>query len=470
MNLRLALISSPVSLEERYGKFSGASNTEPSFGLVCLASAAKAAGADVRIIEASAENLSIQAALDELLEYNPDVVGITATTVGISAAGRLAECLKSAAPRVVTIIGGCHVTALPEETLTEFKGFDLAVIGEGETTLVEMLRSIAETRCAPHAIAGTAERDGDKVVVNPARPLIQNLDEMPLPDWSLLRGFPKAFRPSPARIRRWPCASIVLTRGCPNRCTFCDRSVFGNKCRSYSPSYAVRLVKDLRYNYGVKEILLEDDTFIISKSRVREFCEQIIAQKVDITWSCLGRADRVDLDLLKLMKRAGCWHISFGIESGAPEILRAVNKNLDLDQISRAVQWCRESGILTKGFFMVGFPNETKASLDATLRLACSLPLTDITVMQLTPFPGSEIYEIAGQYGVFERDWRRMNTLDTVFVPHGLTKRELENARSGILRKFYFRPRVISEHCLRIARNPRVTGIMFRALLSLLKI
>lgn len=469
MNLRLVLASSPVSLAERYGKFSGAANTEPSFGLVCLASAAQVAGADVRIVEASSENLSIERAFAEILEFHPDVAGITATTVGIVAAGQLAERLKSVEPKLVIVIGGCHATALPEETLSEFNGFDLLVIGEGEKTLVDILEHVAKERNVPSGVIGTAERNGGGIKINLPRPIIEDLDELPMPAWSLLRGFPRAFRPSPARIKRWPCASVILTRGCPNKCTFCDRSVFGNVCRAYSPSYAVRLLKDLRYNYGVKEILMEDDTFIISKARVTEFCERLITEKVDITWSCLGRADRVDAQMLKGMKNAGCWHISFGIESGDPEILRSVNKNLDIDQITRSVQWCREAGILTKGFFMVGFPNESKASLEATLELACSLPLDDVTVMQLTPFPGSELYRTATQYGTFDKDWRRMNTIETVFVPNGFTGAEMEAVRAKILRRFYLRPGIIIRKGLRMIQNPRLAGSMFRSLLVLLR-
>ena len=122
----------------------------------------------------------------------------------------------------------------------------------------------------------------------------------------------------------------------------------------------------MRYRYGVKEVLIEDDTFIISKSKTMEFCERLIADRVDITWSCLGRADRVDPQLLRLLKKAGCWHISYGVESGDPEILKRVHKNLDIAEIRQALAWTREAGMWTKGFFMVGFPGETHATLKAT--------------------------------------------------------------------------------------------------------
>lgn len=468
MPIRLTLVSSPISLRERYGLFSGAANTEPSFGLVCLAAVAQDAGASVTIVEASSENLSVEQTLDKILKFEPDLVGMTATTAGIVAAGSLAQGLKDARSRIINLIGGCHVTALPEETLLNFRGFDVAVLGEGEETLKEILHHMDGGHGALQDIAGTAVRYGENVRTNPPRPLIRNLDDLPLPAWSLLDGFPKKFRPSPSRIKRWPCASLVLTRGCPNQCIFCDRSVFGNQCRAYSPEYAVGLIKDLRDHYDVKEILIEDDTFIVSTQRVREFCERMVREKVDVTWSCLGRADRVSPELLRQMKEAGCWHISYGIESGDPDILKGMKKNLNIGQIKMAVQWSKEAGIYTKGFFMVGFPKESEASLTATLSLAKSLPLDDISVMQLTPFPGSELYETAEQYGKFERDWRKMNTIDTVFIPHGFSRRDLEAARGEILRKFYLRPAIILGQIRRVAQNPRIALGLFKGFLSFL--
>jgi radical SAM superfamily enzyme YgiQ (UPF0313 family) len=470
MPIRLALTSSPITIRERYGSFSGAANTEPSFGLVCLAAVAQRSGAEVIIVEASSQNLSVEQTQKKILKFEPDVVGITATTAGIFAAGKLAQGLKEAQPRTINLIGGCHATALPVETLLTFPGFDAAVIGEGEETLKDILNRMDGGDHSFLGLAGTAAREGENVITNRPRGLIQSLDDLPLPAWSLLEGFPGKFRPSPARIKRWPCASIVLTRGCPNQCVFCDRSVFGNRCRAYSPEYAMDLIKDLRYHYGVKEILIEDDTFIVSRQRVQEFCERIISEKVDITWSCLGRADRVNPELLSLMRKAGCWHISYGIESGDPAILKGMKKNLNMEQIKRAVIWSKEAGLYTKGFFMVGFPKESETSLSATLTLAKSLPLDDISVMQLTPFPGSQLYETAEQYGQFERDWRKMNTIDTVFVPHGFSKRDLEAARAKILRQFYLQPSIMVRQVRRVAQNPRITLSMFKGFLSFLRV
>jgi radical SAM superfamily enzyme YgiQ (UPF0313 family) len=246
--------------------------------------------------------------------------------------------------------------------------------------------------------------------------------------------------------------------------------VFGNHCRAYSPDYAIRLVRDLYDRHGVRELLIEDDTFVIVKDRVREFCERLIAEKLKLSWSCLGRADRVDPDLLKLMRRAGCWQLSYGIESGDPDILKSMHKRLSLDQIRQALQWSREAGLRTKGFFIVGFPGETRETLERTRRLACSLPLDDISVMQMTPFPGSELYSMADQAGTFNRDWRQMNVINTVFVPHGLTREDLERARSRLLKDFYSRPGVLWRQACHVAIHPRLWGETLSGFRAFLKV
>jgi radical SAM superfamily enzyme YgiQ (UPF0313 family) len=466
---RLVLVSSPVSVAERYGAFAGVGSTEPSFGLLCLAAVARREGAAVAIVEASARGLTPEAALQQVLAFRPEVVGFTATTSGIVQAADLARRVKVAIPEVLTLIGGCHATALPEDTLRSFPAFDMAVLGEGEETLVEVLRRVSCGERCP-AVAGTAVREGEVVRLMEARPLMHELDSLPLPAWDLLEGFPRAFQPSPGRIRRWPCASVVFTRGCPNQCVFCDRSVFGNRCRAYTPAYAVELVRDLHDRYGVRELLIEDDTFVLSKDRVREFCERLIGLGLRMSWSCLGRADRVDPGLLKLMRKAGCWHISYGVESGDPDILKAMHKRLDVDQIRQAVEWSREAGLRTKGFFIVGFPGETRASLAKTKALACSLELDDISVMQMTPFPGSELYDIAERHGAFERDWRKMNVLNTVFVPHGFTRAQLESARAGMLRSFYFRPKIVARQAVHFLANPRLIPLAWKSFGTLRKV
>ena len=468
--MRVALVTAPLSLEERYGVFSGAASTQPSFALVCLGAIVKQMGMDVRVIDTSAENMAVEEALKQITDYNPTVLGISATTAGIIAAADLAARVKGRNPDTIVILGGCHASALPLDTLQEFPSFDILVFGEGETTFAEILSHVHQHGTVPTDAKGTTVRANGQVILNAPRPLISDLNDLPLPAWELLVGFPTAYKPAPTRMKRSPCASVVLTRGCPNRCQFCDRSVFGNRVRAYSTDYAIRMVKELIGRFGVRELLIEDDTFTISESRVVDFCERIIAENIDITWSCLGRADRVNPHMLKWMKRAGCWHISYGIESGDPSILKAMGKGENLSQIQQAVSWTRAAKIRTKGFFIVGFPGETEDSLRQTEQLMLRLPLDDISIMQLTPFPGSAIFKDASDRGSFSRDWRKMNTLNTVFIPHGLSKEALEGARARMTKAFYFRPHIIARKAKDVFCNPRLLKSMYEAFQSTLEV
>lgn len=470
MKRKLVLATAPVSLEARYGRFAAAASTQPSLALLQLGAVARAAGWQVAVEEAAAWNRSVAATAQRILAEDPELVGISATTVGIVAAGELAAQLKQARPDLVIIVGGSHVTALPQDTLTACPAFDLACVGEGEDTLRELLDTLAAGVPRPWRLAGTAERADETVILNPPRAFIADLDRLPMPDWSLLAGFPGAFRPSPARIRREPCASVVLTRGCPNQCTFCDRSVFGRSVRAYSPEYAVRMVQALANGYGVREILIEDDTFTISRERVAAFARLLREQQIDVTWSCLGRVDRVTPELLHDMRAAGCWHISYGIESADPDVLARIRKRITPEQVVQALRWTRAAGLRSKGFFIVGLPGETAASMETTRRFLRHALLDDISIMQLTPFPGSEIYEKVNELGVFHGDWQRMNMLNTVFTPHGLTRAQLETARARMYRTFYTRPDVLARQVRHVAAHPHLWRHVAGAALSLCRL
>jgi anaerobic magnesium-protoporphyrin IX monomethyl ester cyclase len=232
--------------------------------------------------------------------------------------------------------------------------------------------------------------------------------------------------------------------------------VFGTACHSFSADYVISMMRDLYDNYGIRHICFEDDTFVTFKKRLTEICNRLIELKLDLSWSCLGRVNHVNSESLALMKRAGCWQISFGIESGSQEILKTIHKNVTLEQIRSAVTMCSEAGILSKGFFIVGHPCETKETLAQTLEFALQLPLDDISVTMLTPFPGTEIYERAAEFGTFDGNWSKMNLLNAVFVPLGLTREDLENYQRIILRNFYLRPRIIACYLARLAKSPAI--------------
>ena len=458
----------PLSLEERYGALAQAGSAAPSLGLLMLAAVAREAGHPCAVIDAAALNLDAVTFLAKVAELKPDIIGFSATTLAIAHAARMGEEAKRLFPRVRIIVGGPHVSAVPVETLERFPVFDAAVVGEGEETVTDLLRAFA-VGWEPAGIPGIAWRDGATVRLNPRRPFIRDLDTLPLPAWDLLEGFPGHYAPAVFKTRQLPAASLVTSRGCPNRCIFCDRSVFGSSCHAYSAGYVVAMIEKLHRDFGVREFSFEDDTFATFKGRLAEICEQLIALRLPISWSCLGRVNQVTAELLALMKRAGCWQISFGIESGNDAILAAIRKNVTREDIRRALTLSRRAGLLNKGFFIVGHPGETRQTLAETTSFALELPLDDISVSMLTPFPGTEIYDRAAEFGSFDPDWSRMSLLNTVFIPFGLTAEELVRAQQELIRRFYLRPRIVGNYLGRLARNPAMAAGLGRSFVSFLR-
>lgn len=456
----IVLVNPPISLEERYGSLSGAGSTLPSVGLLNVASVVQNSGHKVKIVEASSSNLSYEESLHLILKAEPDIVGFTAVTSTIFKAAKLSQMIKEKRPETRIVIGGAHITAVPEETLSRFPEFDIAVIGEGENTFKDIV-SCLENKGQLNEVPGIIFTKNKRFIRTEARPLIQNLDDLPFPAWDLIEDFPWRYKPAAFKCQRLPATYIVSARGCPHRCIFCDTSVFSRQYRAFSAGYIIEMIKVLKSNYGIKEILFEDDTFIIFKKRLIELCETLIKEKINISWSCNGRVNAVKPEILKLMKKAGCWQISYGIESGDPEILKFARKQINIDQVKQALNWTYEAGILSKGFFILGFPMETEETLKKTITFAKSIFLDDISVSQMTPFPGSEMYQIGEKYGFINKNWEKMNLLDVVFIPHGLTKEKLDMYQKTFLKGFYLRPRIIKTYIIRLIKNPKnIKGIL----------
>jgi radical SAM superfamily enzyme YgiQ (UPF0313 family) len=450
-------------MEERYGSLAGAGSCLPSLGILFLAAITRQKGFPTVLCDASALSLTGAELLQRVEAEQPEVLGISATTFSIFHAAAFAALAKERLPGLTVIIGGPHVSAAPLETMERFAEFDVAVLGEGEGTIIDLLEAM-DAKAGLQVIPGIILRTAGRLVTTGRRPFLADLDQLPYPAWDLLEGFPERYLPAPFKVRRVPAASLVTSRGCPNRCIFCDRSVFGTSCHAFSAEYVLGMLQHLAGNFGIREFSFEDDTFITFKKRLVAICQGIIDHGIDISWTCLGRVTSVDSETLELMRRAGCWQISFGIESGCQEILTAIHKNVTLEQIQKAVVLCRDAGILSKGFFIVGHPGESGETLARTLDFALKLPLDDISVTMLTPFPGTEIFDRAAEFGEFDSDWSRMNLLNTVFVPHGLTREDLEQYQRKILRRFYLRPRIIAGYLRRLILNPAMTkGVLLGA-------
>jgi radical SAM superfamily enzyme YgiQ (UPF0313 family) len=395
-------------------------------------------------------------------------LGISATTLSILNASALADEIKKVDNNIKIIIGGPHLTAIPEKTMKSFKSFDFGVIGEGEVTIKELLYSIIHKGKIAD-VPGIIFRQNSNLVKTSPRTLLDHLDKLPFPAWDLLADFPSRYHPPPFRFKKLPATYIVTTRGCPYKCIFCDRLVFGNKCRGHSSEYILELIEYLYKFFGIREILIEDDTFVTFKRRLTEVCEGILNRGIKISWSCLGRVDAVTPEILKLMKSAGCWSISYGIETGDTDVMKFIGKNITLEQVEKTVRMTKKAGILSKGFFIMGHPIDTDYTIKKTIEFSLKIPLDDIGISMMTPFPGSKLYTIASEYGEFDNNWGKMTGLDIVFIPKGLTKDNLKNYSREMMKRFYLRHRIVLNYVKRIIKNPRGFHSYMKGLTAFLK-
>lgn len=450
----IVFIETPLSLKQRYGEMASAAHLVPPLGLMSLAGVTREAGYTTEIVDAAALGLTVEQVVEEIEHRKPDIIGMTCATVGFSLTAELASRLKERLPGVIIILGGVHATALPEQIIDTFPQFDFVVIGEGEETLLELLASL-KRGLDPRTVLGIAYRDNCKTMVTPRRPPIKDLDRLPFPAWDLVPDLIEHYHPAPHIFRRLPSTTISTSRGCFGQCTFCDRSVFGTRCRGFSAEYLVRMLEYLIKLYGLKDIWIGDDLFVMYRSRLRKVCQLLIEKKLDLTWACCARVGMLTPEVLALMKKAGCYEVAFGIESGDQRMLDLLKKNILLDDVRRDLSWTKQAGIRTTGTFMIGVPNETRDTMEASIRFAKEIDLDMLQLSFFTPFPGSELSRDIEKFGTLDRDYSKMNVFgNIVFVPHGLTREDLITYYKRFYREFYLRPKTVLSF-LRDLESPR---------------
>jgi anaerobic magnesium-protoporphyrin IX monomethyl ester cyclase len=450
----ILFINPPLSKKEEYGDLSAAGSSAPPLGLVALASISRSEGYPATVLDAPTEGLDLEATVARIVAARPDVVGITITAPQYHGAAALARRTKEELPRTIVIAGGSHPTWVPEESLLKCPYMDLLVLGEGEETLREILSAREQGR-EFRDIPGVAFLEDGRVRRTPPRPMIEDLDSLPLPVWDVLDNFPQRYPPQLQSVVRYPSTSISTSRGCSGQCTFCDTRVFGKHPRAFSAAYVMEIIRDLYHNYGIRNLQFEDENFLLHRKRLFELCSMLKEEALDLTWSCLGRADMVREDVCRSLKEAGCWSVQFGIESTDPGILDLMKKNLKLDQVRKAIEIAHDAGLKTKGFFITGFFGETRETLDATQKFIMESDLDDIGLAYFTPFPGCAAWEDSERWGTLDKDWRKLNFYMPVFTPRGLTREDLIAHNKKTYRMFYLQPRVIMGYIRRL-RQPKL--------------
>jgi len=282
--------------------------------------------------------------------------------------------------------------------------------------------------------------------MNAPRQPIKDLDSLPFPARHLLPPL-DIYKPKAIMYKKLPSTQIFTSRGCPYQCVFCQNP-FGRRVRYHSPEYVVSEIEHLTKDYGIRDIVINDDTFTVNKERVHEICDLIDRRNIDIKWSCNVRVDCVDLPLLKRMKGAGCWLIMPGLESGNDGILKTLKKGITVEQGRNVCRWARQVGLWIKPSFIIGNPLETENSIEDTIEFAVSLKTHYPSFALMTPLPGAELWETAEQYGVFDRsDLAKLTpSQNACFVPYGLCADYLIRKQKEAFRRCYLNLGMIIRH------------------------
>ena len=422
----------------------------PPLGLLYIGAVLIKNNHQVRLLDPDAENCFGEKLKAVIKQYNPELIGITASTSIIKEALRIAKISKSVLPLAPTVIGGIHPTISPKETLGN-KCVDFIMMGEAEITVVEFVDALEKGKDLSK-IDGIGYKRKGEMLINKRRELIENLDSIPFPDRDLLKN-PSAYVPPDAL--KTPVTSLITTRGCFGACTYCQtKNIFGKRLRFRSVKNIIEEIKYCSEKYGIKEFHFADDNFVVDKKRVLNFCKEVknLSTKFNFVFFNGLRADNVDEEILRALRSIGVFTIGYGVESGNQEILNRIKKGIKLDTYRKAYKISKKLGFQTWGFFIIGLPGETAKTIRDTIDFAKELDPDFAKFLILKPFPGSEVFEeLHSQnlilnydyelYGVYTRPVHRLPSL---------TAEDIFRWQKKAYREFYLRPKKLLQHILRI--------------------
>ena len=352
---------------------------------------------------------------EEIKQGKPDIVGITCPfTAQIDNAIKVSEIVKDVDTEILTVVGGPHVSVKATQFLKDAKNVDIAVIGEGEYTMLDIMKlHEGETDINISKIQGIVYRKGDTVTLNPKRAFIKNLDELPFPAYHLV-DMEKYLDPKRIRYRATKYLreiSMITSRGCPFNCIFCSIHLhMGKVWRAHSKKYVIEHIEHVVNNYGVEHIHFEDDNLTLNMKRFEGILDGLIEKGVKFSWDTPNgiRSDRLTIDTLKKMKKTGCTNLTIGVESGDQFILdNVIDKHLRLEDIIKMAKMCKELNIPLTAFFVIGFPGEKKENMKRTMEFALMLKKeynVNMCLLIATPLYGTRLYEICKEKGYLTRE------------------------------------------------------------------
>ncbi|MBI5465411.1 radical SAM protein [Candidatus Gottesmanbacteria bacterium] len=461
--MKILLIYPPVTI---YGP--GKVSPHPPLGLAYLAAYLEKRSYQIAILDCLADGkyqikvrgkftrvgLTEAEIKKRLKEFNPRVVGISVMfTAFASDAYRLASLVKQVLPKAFVVFGGAHVSIDPKEIVKD-KNVDVAVKGEGEVVFLNLIRAI-EKKESLAKISGITYRQGKKIIQNLAMGFIENLDELPFPARHLLPMELYQEEDEPF-VMRHPLTSMITSRGCPGHCVYCSiHAIWGHTWRGRSAQNVIEEIEHLIKNYGIREIHFQDDSMSVNKRRMHEICDEILRRKIDIKWATPNGIAHwmLDKDLLTKMKKSGCYRVTFGIESGNPQMRRWVGKPYSLEQAKELTDYANKIGLWTVATNIIGFPYETEDQINDTIQFAIDSDTDFALFFRLGPRPGTPVYEIFKKEGWLPKNERELYSESVAVETKYIKGKKLYEIQNQAYSRFFKRRFISFLNPLRTVRK-----------------
>jgi anaerobic magnesium-protoporphyrin IX monomethyl ester cyclase len=446
--MRVMLISPPNILHENSKEETSFENRVTPLDLAIIGAVLEKEGHQVKILDALALQIGKDKILEEIESFNPDIACLTVfdrCRWGVDSADELSKNIKLNKKVKLGLLWSYKPDTMIF-LMKRNKNIDFSIYGDPEFTLRDVAGKINFSK-----IKGLVYRKDSKIVINPPREPIESLDELPFPARHLLDV--SAYKRLPHELIREPCMDVLASRGCPYQCIFCLLNVvWGNRVRARSPENVVEELKILK-SKGARQIHFHDLTFTINRDWTIKLCKLMIENNLDLIWTCQTRVDKVDLELLKLMKRAGCRSILYGIESLNQDALDNLKKGVTTEDVERALRDTKKAGIETRCSMMLGLPGETKESVEKTIAMLFKWNPAFVQFHTTIAFPGTELYENIDKYGKIENSQtiRKFDVSGNPFIPLGYkNEEEILEVQKNAYRRFYLRPRYVMKRILNL--------------------
>ena len=465
-HIDVLLIHPPSTIAERYGKedmgeFGG--DLIP-LGIASLAGFLREKGYGVGVLDCPALRIDADKVYEIIVNKDPAIIGFSTTTYSLARAVEIGKKIRNKLPNKLTVVGGSHANVAGIETANQYDIFDIISYGlDGEYIMHQIVNeysikkfdrdSFLQDFVMLEKIKGIIYKKNNVVIKNLPTEIINDLDELPLPARDL---FPmERYIPVPHHYKKLPLTNMLVIRGCPYFCTFCDQA--GTKTRRRSPQKVIDEIKHCVEKYGVKEISFWDDTLSYHKKWMKEFLDLLMKADLDICWSCFAAVNTVDEEMLKLMSKAGCWNIFYGYETGVEVLAKNMlthRKNRDFEKMKQVAQWTKNAGIEVIGSFVIGLPGEIPELARQTVQNAIELDPDYAQFAIACPYPGTQLAkEIKqGKWGKFvSNELEEYTTESVTWLPSGYSGvKELEDMQRYAFRKFYLRPSYIFKRILKL--------------------